>query len=138
MADATQESFEELLDLYPLDFVIPQKIRDELLRKGIAVSVHGDKRMAPRFRTNGSAIMSWISSPEAMPQPQPTRQVVVRDLSKTGVCILTSSEWYPEQVCRMQFAVGEMTARVMRARRLGQRCFEIGLRVIKFDRNDGE
>jgi hypothetical protein len=38
----------------------------------------------------------------------------------------------------MQFAVGEMTARVMRARRLGQRCFEIGLRVIKFERNDGE
>lgn len=73
-----------------------------------------------------------------MPQPQPTRQVVVRDLSKTGVCILTSSEWYPEQFCRMQFAVGEMTARVMRARRLGHRCYEIGLRVIKFERDDNE
>jgi hypothetical protein len=135
MAEITKDSFEELLDLYPIDFVLPLRILEDLHRKGVAGTVHGDSRVAPRFRTNGPAILSWISSPRAMQQPQPTRQVIVRDLSKTGVGII---EWYPEQIGRLQFGMGEMTIRVMRSRRIGSRCYEIGARILKFSRQGDE
>jgi hypothetical protein len=132
MAETVKDSFEELLELYPIDFVIPQRVNEELQRKGIAATVRGDSREWPRFRTSGPAILSWLSSPVAVIKPQPTRQVIVRDLSKTGVGFLTSSEWYPEQVGKLEFAVGALTIKVMRSRRVGSRCYEIGARILKF------
>lgn len=138
MAEAVKEPFEEQLKLYPIDFAIPPRVREDLQRKGTGAAMHNDNRESPRFRTNGPAILTWISSPPAVDKSHPTSQVIVRDISKTGVGILTSTQWFPEQVGKLEFAVGEMTVKVMRSRRIGPRCFEVGARIIKFARHDDE
>ncbi|MCU0710197.1 MAG: hypothetical protein MUF23_18120 [Pirellula sp.] len=138
MAEAVEDPFEEQLKLYPIDFVLPPRVREELQRKGTGAAIHNDNRESPRFRTNGPAILTWISSPPAVDQSHTTCQVIVRDISKTGVGILTSSQWFPEQLGKLEFAVGEMTVKVMRSRRIGPRCFEVGARILKFSRHDDE
>jgi hypothetical protein len=138
MAKAAKESFEDQLKLIPIDFVIPVRLREELQRKGLGVAMRDESREFPRFRTNGPAIFSWENSPPALENPHPTRQVVVRDLSRTGVGILTSSQWFPEELGKLQFAIGDMVVKVMRARRLGPRCFEIGARIIRYTRYQDE
>lgn len=136
MAEALKEPFEELLKHHPIDFVVPDRVRAEMQRNGMANTVSGDCRGAPRFRTQGPAILSWIRSPEALQKPQATRQVIIRDISKNGVGLLTSTEWFPEQIARLQFAVGEMEIKIMRARRVGPGCFEVGARVLRFEKRE--
>ncbi|MFO0014727.1 MAG: hypothetical protein ACK553_18480 [Planctomycetota bacterium] len=136
MAKAAKESFEEKLREIPLDFIMPARVREELQRKGVGTAMHDDNRESPRFRTNGPAIFSWESSPPAFDHPHPTRQVIVRDLSRTGVGILTSTQWFPEESGKLEFAIGSMIVKVMRARRLGPRCFEIGARIIWYARDE--
>ena len=134
MAKTVKESFEEQLKQIPLDFILPPRVREDLQRKGIGAAMHDDNRESPRFRTNGPAIFTWDSSPAAINNPRVARQVIVRDLSKTGIGILTSCQWFPQEVGKLQFAIGDMVVKVMRARRLGPRCFEIGARIIRYTR----
>jgi len=134
MAKTTKESFEEQLKQIPLDFVLPPRVREDLQRKGIGAAMHDDNRESPRFRTNGPAIFTWDSSPAGINNPRVARQVIVRDLSKRGIGILTSCQWFPEEVGKLQFAIGDMVVKIMRARRLGPRCFEIGARIIRYTR----
>lgn len=134
MAKTAKESFEEQLRQIPIDFVMPPRVREELQRKGLGTAIHDDNRESPRFRTNGPALFYWESSPPVFENPHATRQVIVRDLSRTGVGILTSCQWFPEELGKLQFAIGEMVVKVMRARRLGPRCFEIGARIIRYTR----
>jgi hypothetical protein len=134
MAKTVKESFEEQLKQIPLDFILPPRVREDLQRKGIGAAMHDDNRESPRFRTNGPAIFTWDSSPAAINNSRVARQVIVRDLSKTGIGILTSCQWFPQEVGKLQFAIGDMVVKVMRARRLGPRCFEIGARIIRYTR----
>jgi hypothetical protein len=134
MAKTFKESFEEQLRQLPLDFILPPRVREDLQRKGIGTAMHDDNRDSPRFRTNGPSVLTWDSSPVGITNPKIARQVIVRDLSKTGIAILTSCQWFPEEVGKLQFAIGDMVVKVMRARRLGPRCFEIGARIIRYTR----
>ena len=138
MAKIAKESFEEQLKHIPIDFVLPPRVREELQRKGLGSAIHDDHRDAPRFRTNGPAIFSWENSPPVFEHTHPTRQVIVRDLSRTGIGILTSSQWFPEEMGKLQFAIGEMVVKVMRARRLAPRCFEIGAKIVRYTRYQDE
>lgn len=134
MVKAPKESFEERLKDVPADFVLPPRVREGLERKGLGIAIRDESREFPRFRTNGPAIFCWEKSPPAFSEPHPTRQVIVRDLSRTGVCILASTQWFPEEVGKLQFAIGDMTVKVMRIRRLGPRCYEIGARILEYSR----
>jgi len=133
MAEAVLESFHELLERYPLDIVVPHAVRGELHRKGVAASVSDDVRNAPRFRTNGLGILSWISSPIPIETSHPIEQVIVRDLSKSGIGLLTCNEWYPDEVAKLRLEAGELTLRVVRARRIGTKCCEVGGKILSFD-----
>lgn len=138
MAKTAEESFEELLKLIPIDFVLPSRVREDLQRKGIGATIHDDIRESPRFRTNGPAILTWESSPAGIHIPRVAQQVIVRDLSKSGVGILTSCQWFPEEIGKLQFAIGDMVVKVMRVRRLGPRCFEVGGRILRYTRYDSQ
>ncbi len=133
-----QATFEELLERFPIDFVIPQRICNDLQRRGVTPTVRCDNRLSTRFRTNGSAILSWVSSDEECHAPHPPRQVIVQDLSNTGIGFLTSAEWYPGQIGRLQLPIGEATIKIMRSRRIGSRCYEIGARLIEYAKHDAD
>ena len=133
MLGATNEpNFNELIQWYPLTLAIPPQIQLELRERGPILSCNDDVRVATRFRCKGPAILEWSESPLGLPIQFPTTQVVVRNLSRTGFSLLADRQWFPEQIAKIYFATAIVTARVVRARRLGSRCYDIGFRIVAF------
>lgn len=124
--------FQELIESYPLNVLVPPHVQRDLSIGGVSSSFEHDTRVAARFRCNGQAIISWVDSPIALKRQMPTSKVIVRNLSKSGIAVLTDRQWFPEQVCRIQTSIAELTAKVARARQIGPRCFEIGLKLLSY------
>jgi hypothetical protein len=130
---ATNEpNFNELIQLYPLTVAIPPKVHLELRERGPIPTCDDDLRVSTRFRCKGPAILEWNESPIGLPLPFPTTQVIVRNLSRTGFSVLADRQWFPEQIATIYLQKAIVTAKVMRARRLGSRCYDIGFRIVAF------
>ena len=130
---SNEPSFDQLIQEHPLTLTIPPQTQLELHERGPVPSRKYEVRVAPRFRCRGQAVLAWVQSPIALPRPIPTSQVVVRNLSCRGFSVLLDRELFPEQVVRVYLPVATATARVVRARRLGSRCYEIGFRIMTYE-----
>ena len=122
-------SFDQLIHEHPLTVTIPPQVQLELRERGPMSARSDDIRVVPRFRCRGPAILEWVESLSAMPRPFPASQVVVRNLSRTGFSVLMDRELFPEQMVRVYLSIATATATVVRARRLGSRCYDIGFRI---------
>lgn len=133
MLGATNEpNFNELIQSYSLTVAIPPQVQLELRERGPIPTCDDDVRVATRFRCKGPAILEWSESPIGLPIQFPTTQVVVRNLSRTGFSVLADRQWFPEQVAKIYLSTAIVTARVVRARRLGSRCYDIGCRIVAY------
>lgn len=130
---SNEPSFDQLIQEHPLTLTIPSQTQLELLERGPVPSRKDEVRVAPRFRCSGQAILEWVQSPIALPRLIPTSQVVVRNLSRRGFSALLNRELFPEQVFRVYLPIATATARVVRARRLGSRCYDIGFRIMTYE-----
>jgi hypothetical protein len=129
-----KQSFEQLIAELPSTVLIPPRIQLELNQQGTTSTVQEDVRIAPRFRCKGAAIFEWVSSPAGLPISFPMTQVIVRNVSRTGFSILVDRQWFPEQIGRLCLPIAIVTCRVVRARRLGSRCFDIGVRISHYEK----
>ena len=127
-----EPNFSELINEHPLSLAIPPQVQLELRQRGPISTCDKDVRVAPRFRCKGPAILEWIESPSGLPLQFPTTQVIVRNLSRTGFSVLADRQWYPEQIVKIYLPTAITTAKVVRARRLGSRCYDIGFRILTF------
>ena len=125
-------SFDQLMKNHPLNLVVPPKIHLELQKRGAISTCDEDVRIAPRFRCSGPAILEWVESPRSLQLQFPTTQAIVRNLSKTGFSILADRQWFPEQIARLYLPIAIVKAKVVRARRLGSNCYDIGLRIVHY------
>jgi hypothetical protein len=127
-----EQSFEQLIIDCPFSIVIPPQVQLELSLRGVTNPVQEDVRIAPRFRCRGQAVLEWVESPVALPLQFPTTQAIVKNVSRTGFSVIADRQWYPEQIARLYLPVATVTSRVVRARRLGSRCYDIGLRICHY------
>ena len=133
LRSSNEPDFDQLIQEYPLTVAIPPQTQLELRERGPVPTRNDDVRVAPRFRCKGPAILEWVESPIAWSRSFPTSQVVVRNLSRTGFSLLTDRELFPEQVVRVYLSIATATARVIRARRLSSRCYDIGFRIMTYE-----
>jgi hypothetical protein len=55
--------------------------------------------------------------------------VIVRNISRNGVCFLFVRQLYPDDLVQLNFGGMVHRYRVARCRRIGENCYEIGLMV---------
>ena len=127
-----EPNFNELIQGHPLTIAIPPQIQLELQQRGPISTCNEDVRVATRFRCKGPAVLEWVESPSGLPLQFPTSQVIVRNLSRTGFSVLADRQWFPEQIVKIYFSTAIVTAKVVRARRLGSRCYDIGFRIVHY------
>jgi hypothetical protein len=132
LATKNEPNFDELINEYPLSLAIPPQVQLELRQRGPISTCDKDVRVAPRFRCKGPAVLEWIESPSGLPLQFPTTQVIVKNLSRTGLSVLADRQWFPEQVVKIHLPSAVVLAKVVRARRLGSRCFDIGFRIVNY------
>jgi hypothetical protein len=53
-------------------------------------------------------------------------------LSRTGFSVLADRQWFPEQLVKIHLPSAIVLAKVVRARRLGSRCYDIGFRIVHY------
>ena len=127
-----EQTFDQLMADYPLTIIVPPKIHLDLQKRGSISTCQDDVRVAPRFRCKGQAILEWVESPSGLQLQFPTTQGIVRNLSRTGFSVLADRQWFPEQMARIYLPIAIVKAKVVRARRLGSRCYDIGLRIVHY------
>ncbi len=124
--------FNDLMENFPLTVAVPVQVELDLRQRGELSTRNDEARVAARFRCRGPAILIWTKSPSGLPLQFPTTQVIVRNLSRTGFSVLADRQWYPEQCVKIYFSSAIATAKVIRAKGLGNRCYDIGFRIATF------
>ena len=127
-----EPTFSDLMEDFPLTLAIPLQVQLDLRQRGAISTCNDEARVAARFRCRGPAILKWTKSPIGLPLQFPTTQVIVKNLSRTGFSVLADRQWYPEQCVKIYFSSAIATAKVIRAKRLGSRCYDIGFRIATF------
>ena len=120
------QTYFDLIACLPMKVVLSDETRSTLDRRGASQSNVFDTRIAPRFQCCGQAIATLVQSPKPLRIDAEQTIVIVRDISRHGMGLLTHEQWFPEQVYHILMPNAEMLLRVVRARYLSPSCFEIG------------
>ena len=120
--------FAELISSLTMKIQLTPALQDALdLERGVVDSTPFEMRGCARFRCFGKCLVTLAPSSFSMPGQEPESLAIVRDVSRTGFGIVTHQQWFPEQVLNLTLEKADITARVARVRRLGPKCYEIGL-----------
>ncbi len=92
-----------------------------------------EMRCSARFRCCGRGVVSLSPDSFQMPGQDPQSVVIVRDLSRKGIGLITHQQFYPEQLLGLLLENATVEARVARVRRAGPSCFEVGLVILKHE-----
>jgi len=122
----------KLIGDYSQTIVLPPSIQSELSERGIVGTCDEEVRVVSRFRCNGPIVLEWIESPPGLPLRFPTTLAIIRNVSRTGFSVLVDRQWFPEQLALLHLPIATATAKVVRARRLGSRCYDIGFRMVLY------
>jgi hypothetical protein len=111
---------------------LPSSWSDFFDRRGRLRGALEDKRRFPRIYLRASAAVQYRQSFPALPRPETWHKVYTKDVSRTGLGFLHSEPLYPmEQLCLVLPDGCCRRIEVVRCRRIGPRCFEIGAVFIK-------
>jgi hypothetical protein len=130
-----ERTFKQLISEYAPSILLPRSVHLDLNRRGMEQAQFDEVRFSPRFRCMGTTVIEWLESPIGMPLQFPTTQGVVRNVSRTGFSVLMDRQWFPEQVARLYFPIAIAKVRVIRARKLGLRCYDIGVNVFEYQQD---
>jgi hypothetical protein len=92
-------------------------------------------RGASRFRCCGKCVGTLSPDSFQMPGQAAKSLMIVRDISRKGIGLISHQQWYPEQQLNLLLENATVEARVARVRRVGPYCFEVGLIIAKHELN---
>lgn len=121
----------KLIDRAVWSITLPETHRNFFKERGQAMSVAAEQRNAGRMRVRTRGIMIYEESLPAIPRPRKCIGIYTGDFSHNGIGFLSPHQLFPEESVRILFPTFWMEVHVVRARRLGQRCFEIGATLLR-------
>jgi len=106
---------------------LPSSWKDFFDRRGMMPIPPDDRRRFPRsYLRVGAALQDRPSLP-ALPRSNAWHKVYAKDLCRTGVGFLHSEQLFPKEQLAIVLPDGRpRRIEVVRCRRIGRRCFEIG------------
>ena len=95
-------------------------------------STENDRRRFRRQRVFCAAALQHATTLRALPRAEEWHKIVVRDVGRGGVGFLHSQQLYPLERLRMVFPdLQTHYIEVVRCRKLGDHCFEVGAQFVK-------
>jgi len=98
---------------------------------GTSASVAGDKRNNSRMCIRTLAVSHYETTLPSIPRAAETLGVYIRDFSRRGCGLISPVQMYPEEIVRIVLATFWIRLKVVRARRVGPACYEIGGELIE-------
>lgn len=121
----------KLIDRAAWSITLPETHRNFFEERGQAMSIASEQRNAGRTRVRTRGIMIYESCLPAIPRPRRCIGIYTGDFSHNGIGFLAPHQLFPTESVRILFPMFWMQVQVVRARRLGPRCFEIGGTLIR-------
>ncbi len=114
----------ELLNAVPRQLELPPPLRTFLKKRGPMMPVANDLRRFPRFFYPASALLSSEQTLPALPRTIGRSVVLTKDLSRTGIALLHTDQFYPGEVLKLWLPCGEKQLLVVRCKQTAECCFE--------------
>ena len=121
----------------PLLVKLPVGKSDFFREHGYAESNIFEKRGSARLRIRCEARLELTSSPPFITRTAFVWTVLVKDLSRSGLSILCHFQLYPLESFSIKLLGRDIQASVVRCRKLGASCYEIGGRISSIHLPDG-
>jgi hypothetical protein len=131
-SEADELRFDQQLKQYPLKFVVPEFITQELKKRGVMPSPQSETRGAARFYCSGHVIVKCDEPMKVLGIHPPTARGIVRNVSKSGMSFLSAYQFYPCQKLTLCLPISEAVVEVVRCSQVGKGCFDIGVRVVRY------
>ena len=123
-----QAPFAQLIDAAPLRLETPP---ERTVPRGTAAATPFpfEQRQSPRIEHRRRGAMQVADPIPAIRRTATPDGILVRDVSRRGMRFLFDQQLFPGEKLRIWLPEAELRGDVMRCRRLGPRCYEVGVRL---------
>jgi hypothetical protein len=121
----------ELSERTRWEIELPEALEDFFQEAGPMPSMPGDERRAVRLRVRTKSVMLSEVALPAIPRGTQPFGIYMSDISRYGAGFLAAEQFFPIEQVRLLLPTFWLSVRVVRARRLGPRCFHIGTELMK-------
>ncbi len=115
-----------------LKIVMPPSLANFLMEAGYCDTTYFERRHVARLKIRFEAAMCIESSPPSVQRIERNSVVLVKDISRRGISILSHEQIWPEEKLYIRFQARQVRANVVRCRRLGDLCWECGAEISFF------
>lgn len=120
---------------------LPEQLAGFFSEQGYTHPVWCENRAVGRIKVRTSIEMQFLHVPRLLqnivPRNMTARTVgLLKDLSRTGIAILYHEQLYPNETLKIQLWGKTIEFKVIRCRRLGDSCYEIGGTILRCFANE--
>lgn len=112
-----------------LQVKLPPEMSNFFNETGYVTMVINEQRANARLRVRCQSVIESTYTPPFLNRTEKRAQVLVKDLSRSGIAILHHQQMYPAERFSMELHHRKLHATVVRCRKRGDSCFEIGARI---------
>jgi hypothetical protein len=121
--------YRQLIEQIPCRLILPPRLAAALAETGYQQVAHVDERRAARYRVCVRTVLQIRQSLPAFPRQATAGGAIVRDVSRTGLAVIYHEQLFPQEIVRVWLPTRRLEGTVARCRRLGPRCFEVGVQL---------
>lgn len=118
--------FGEMIQQMAWDIELPIEWKDYFDQRGEVTSFAEDERNNKRLKIRTHGVMWFDHTLPAHPRAESAVGIYTRDFSRQGSGFLSPFEIYPEEKVRVLLPTFWVQLKVVRARRITSKCYEIG------------
>jgi len=123
------DELELLLARSPCLVRLPPDWSDFFEKTGLVQGVMAERRQFPRINLRSRAVLQYRQTFPSLPRPAFTYTVYTKDISRSGLAFLHGEQLYPSEQMIIILPDGKpRKIEIVRCRRIGPSCFEIGAR----------
>ncbi len=112
--------------------VLPDSLNAFYRESGYCNDESFEVRRASRLRIRREASMRIEESPANLHRIEREWGILVKDISRVGICILSHEVLWPDEKIFIRFRGRQVRAKVVRCRQLGPQCWECGAEMFYF------
>ncbi len=126
------------LDIAGLEVVLPEELKAFFYESGYLPTTAEEYRGNARLRVRSVGEVLMTHTPSSLRNFTSQREsrggkVLVKDLSRSGVGLLYHQQMFPEEYFQLRFQGRLLRVVAVRCRRLGEKCYELGGRIIAIE-----
>jgi hypothetical protein len=120
-----------------LQVILPAELEPFFEESGFAAPTHHERRQYARLKVRQRVKIEFLGVDDGPSErTDPSGWALTKDMSKNGVGILYHEQVFPEESFRIVLAGRRITALVVRCRRIGDSCYEVGAVISKVENLD--